>query len=292
MFLIQKVEEVVVSYDDGRKTIGEFILSHPDTIHTYSIDEIARQTHTSKASIVRFAKTLGYEGWKDLKKDLLREKAHAQNADGLDFNYPFHKGDDEATIAQQIARVQQESIRDTMEHLDQPMLAQCTDLILHAGKIVVFGIQPNTSVVQLFQRKMLSIGKSVEISDFREMGMSAKAMNSQDLAMIISYSGNNYSSEPMNTIPYLKENKVPILAITSGGDNYLRMHTPYVLTLCSQERLYTKIANFSTEESLIYLLNVLFACVFARNYDQNNDYKQRSARQIEPGRLKNIHIKE
>ena len=73
MFLIQKVEEVVVSYDDGRKTIGEFILSHPDTIHTYSIDEIARQTHTSKASIVRFAKTLGYEGWKDLKKDLDRK---------------------------------------------------------------------------------------------------------------------------------------------------------------------------------------------------------------------------
>ena len=48
MFLIQKVEELVVTYDDGRKNIGEFILKNMDTIHTYSIQEIATHTYTSK----------------------------------------------------------------------------------------------------------------------------------------------------------------------------------------------------------------------------------------------------
>ncbi|EOS60182.1 hypothetical protein C815_01749 [Firmicutes bacterium M10-2] len=286
MFLIQKVEELIVTYNDGRKSIGEFILTNFSTIQNYSIDEIAKKTRTSKASIVRFAKTLGYEGWKDLKRDLIREQK--VNFD-LDFNYPFQEGDDVQDIAKKLANVQTESIMDTFSHLDLETMMDCTDHILNAKKIIMFGVAPNTSIAQLFQRKMLSIGKVVEIADFREMGMNAKLMNENDFAIIISYSGNNAASEPVNIVSILNRNNVPILAITSGGDNYLRMHTDFVLTLCSRERLYTKIANFASEQSLLYVLNVLFACCFERNYEENDRFKQQSARELEQSRLKNYH---
>lgn len=286
MFLIQKVEELIVTYNDGRKSIGEFILTNFSTIQNYSIDEIAKKTRTSKASIVRFAKTLGYEGWKDLKRDLIREQK--VNFD-LDFNYPFQEGDDVQDIAKKLANVQTESIMDTFSHLDLATMMDCTDHILNAKKIIMFGVAPNTSIAQLFQRKMLSIGKVVEIADFREMGMNAKLMNENDFAIIISYSGNNAASEPVNIVSILNRNNVPILAITSGGDNYLRMHTDFVLTLCSRERLYTKIANFASEQSLLYVLNVLFACCFERNYEENDRFKQQSARELEQSRLKNYH---
>lgn len=286
MFLIQKVEELVVTYNDGRKNIGEFILANFNTIQNYSIDEIAKNTKTSKASIVRFAKTLGYEGWKDLKRDLIREQK--VNFD-LDFNYPFQEGDDVQEIAKKIANVQMESIMDTYAHLDLETMMDCTDQIIKAKKIALFGVAPNTSIAQLFQRKMLSIGKVIEVADFREMGMSAKLMNENDFAIVISYSGNNATSEPVNIVSILNRNNVPILAITSGGDNYLRMHTDFVLTLCSRERLYTKIANFASEQSLLYVLNVLFACCFERNYEENDRFKQQSARELERSRLKNYY---
>lgn len=286
MFLIQKVEELVVTYNDGRKNIGEFILANFNTIQNYSIDEIAKNTKTSKASIVRFAKTLGYEGWKDLKRDLIREQK--VNFD-LDFNYPFQEGDDVQEIAKKIANVQMESIMDTYAHLDLETMMDCTDQIIKAKKIALFGVAPNTSIAQLFQRKMLSIGKVIEVADFREMGMNAKLMNENDFAIVISYSGNNATSEPVNIVSILNRNNVPILAITSGGDNYLRMHTDFVLTLCSRERLYTKIANFASEQSLLYVLNVLFACCFERNYEENDRFKQQSARELERSRLKNYY---
>lgn len=286
MFLIQKVEELVVTYNDGRKNIGEFILTNFNTIQNYSIDEIAKNTKTSKASIVRFAKTLGYEGWKDLKRDLIREQK--VNFD-LDFNYPFQEGDDVQEIAKKIANVQMESIMDTYAHLDLETMMDCTDHIIKAKKIALFGVAPNTNIAQLFQRKMLSIGKVIEIADFREMGMNAKLMNENDFAIVISYSGNNATSEPVNIVSILNHNNVPILAITSGGDNYLRMHTDFVLTLCSRERLYTKIANFASEQSLLYVLNVLFACCFERNYEENDRFKQQSARELERSRLKNYY---
>ena len=213
MFLIQKVEELVVTYDDGRKNIGEFILKNMDKIHTYLIKEIATHTYTSKASIVRFAKTLGYEGWKDLKKDLIREGQVEKEMADVDFNYPFQKGDTTSDIATKIASLQIKTIEDTRDHLDLDQVVRCTNLIVRARRVMVFGISPNTGVAELFRRKMLSIGKVVEISNSREMGMQAMRLDQHDVAIIVSYSGNNASVEPLNIVPYLRENNVPLIVI-------------------------------------------------------------------------------
>lgn len=292
MFLIQKVEELIVTYDDGRKNIGEFILKHIDTIHTYSIQEIASQTYTSKASIVRFAKTLGYEGWKDLKMDLIHEAQAEKEMADVDFNYPFTQGDSMKEIADKIARLHIKTIEDTLEHLDLDMAVRCTNLLVRARRIVIFGISPNTGVAELFRRKMLSIGKVVEISNPREMGIEAMALDTRDVAILVSYSGNNSSVEPISILVHLHKNNVPIIGITSGGDNLLREHTDTILTMCSRERLYTKISTFSTEESLGYLFNVLFSGVFERQYEKNDQYRQHSSRLLEQGRLKNTELKE
>ena len=98
--------------------------------------------------------------------------------------------------------------------------------------------------------------------------MQAMRLDQHDVAIIVSYSGNNASVEPLNIVPYLRENNVPLIGITSGGDNLLRQSTDTILTMCSRERLYTKVANFSTEESLNYVFNVLFASVFERQYEK------------------------
>ena len=65
----------------------------------------------------------------------------------------------------------------------------------------------------------------------------------------------------------------------------MRKNLDCVFTLCTRERLYTKIANYSTEESLNYILNVLFSCCFARNYKANLDFKIRNSRVLEHERF-------
>ena len=55
--------------------------------------------------------------------------------------------------------------------------------------------------------------------------------------------------------------------------------------IASRERPYSKIANFSTEESVSYLLNVLFSCYFARDYEKNLETKLVGGRALEEDRL-------
>lgn len=48
MYLFQKIEEAAFKQNDARRTIGDFLLSNREKVSEYSMEEIAKLTHTSK----------------------------------------------------------------------------------------------------------------------------------------------------------------------------------------------------------------------------------------------------
>lgn len=291
MFLFQRIEETMMRYTDARHAVGEFILREPEKLYQYTVSEIAEKTFTSKATVVRFAKAMGYDGWKEFMKDYIAEvnyqKAH-QNT--VDFNMPFRQEDGMDTIIENIKKLQIESIRDTADLLKREDLQKATDYLVKADRIVIFCSSPNTYLGELFKRKLITIGKNASVPVIGESGIVAASLGPRDCALIISYTGNSVSQNPVSRIGVLKKNQVPIIGITSGGDNYMRKNINCILTMATRERLYTKIANYSTEESLNYILNVLFSCCFARQYKQNLDYKIKNSRLLEQERITMMHV--
>ena len=72
--------------------------------------------------------------------------------------------------------------------------------------------------------------------------------------------------------------------ITSIGDNTLSKNADCILRICTREKLYSKIATFSTDSAITYLLDVLYSCIFALDYDRNLNLK------IETGRFSTVDI--
>ncbi len=68
---------------------------------------------------------------------------------------------------------------------------------------------------------------------------------------------------------YFHEQKVPIILLTGLGDNEVRHYADYVLDVTTRERLYSKIGNFSSNASVHLLLDILYACYFAADYEKN-----------------------
>lgn len=285
MYLFQRIEEVMMQHNDARRAVGEFILHEKDNLYHYTIQEIADITYTSKATVVRFAKAMGYDGWKEFMKafvtELQYEQAHQSN---VDVNYPFKEKDSTETIIENIKTLQMEAIQDTADQLDISTINHATNMLIRAKHIVIFGLSPNIFLGELFRRKLITIGKQIDIANPGESGIISRTLTSQDCAIMISYSGNNEHAEPITHMKELVKNKVPILGITSGGDNYVHQHADCVLSMSSRERLYTKISNFATEESLGFILNVLFSCYFARNYQDNCKFKIESSKVLERSR--------
>lgn len=289
MFLFQRIEETMMKYSDARHAVGEFIIREQDNIYNYTIGEIAERTYTSKATVVRFAKAMGYDGWKEFMKDYIAEvryqKAH-ENA--IDYNFPFQEGAKTQTILSSLQDLQVETIRETRDLIQEDIMELAVRRLLRGKNIVLFARSPNHYLAGLFARKLCSIGRLARVAAGGETGLIAASLGPEDCAVIISYSGNNPTKEPLDKIKILKKNHVPLIGITSGGENYIREQIDCVFTMASRERLYTKISNYSTEESLGFILNSLFSCVFAKNYRENKNFKILTSRVLEQERYTQI----
>ncbi len=283
MNLLHQVEAISMDYRSGsRHVIGEFVLKESTHISEYSVQEIADRTFTSKASLVRFAKTLGFAGWKEFSRAFVEEQKHQESHyTDIDPNFPFDKEDSTGDIINKICSLEVESILDTADLLEQAPIDDIVDMLIKAERIAIFGINPNQLLAQMFIRKMLSIGKIVETPGFGDVRLLVSSMSARDCAIIISYSGNTVDKEPLNILSSLKKNEVPIIAITGTGDSILYQNADYALHISSRERLYSKISTFATETSIHYILNIMFSCYFKKEYDRNLKYKLDKGKALE-----------
>lgn len=289
MFLFQKIEEIMMEYSDARHAVGEFIIRERDEIYKYTVGEVAERTFTSKATVVRFAKAMGYDGWKEFMKDYVAEMQYRKmHENDIDYNFPFNENSSLAEILDRMETMQIETIRETKDLIHNDMLVKAAERIINARNIVIFSRSPNNYHAGSFARKLCSIGYLARTAVMGEEGLISTALGEKDCAIIISYSGNNQTKNPIDKIKILKSNHVPMIGITSGGDNYIRKHIDCVLTMVSKERLYTKIANYSTEASLGFILDCLFSVIFAKNYRNNKNFKLLNSRILEQERYTQI----
>lgn len=280
--MLEKIRTIADLKKGSKSAIASYVLQHLETIEETSLDDLAQATYTSKASLVRFAQALGFKGWKEFFPQLLKERHYwATHYSDVDHSMPFSDQDDIQTIIQKIATIEKESIQDTADKLVPGDLEEAAQEIAKAKRVIIFGLTPNQYMAQIFKRKMLSIGKAIEVAQAGEFGITAASLQSSDLAIIISYSGNSLQTETSDYLSILEKNKVKMIGLTSQHGFPLKQVSHIHFTICTREAKYKKIGNFSTEESILFILNSLYAVYFKKNYFSNYVRKINLASQLE-----------
>lgn len=126
----------------------------------------------------------------------------------------------------------------------------------------------------------MKIGKRVTISSNLNYQLyEASCMRKEDLAIIISYSGETQSA--LKVADLCVESAIPILAITSLGENTLSRQVQGVLYISTKENLFQNIADYSIHVSVNLLLDILYSLVFQEEYENNYHHKLRFTRLLE-----------
>ena len=109
--------------------------------------------------------------------------------------------------------------------------------------------------------------------------LQAAMSNEKHAAVVVSYSGE--TSRMVKVAHMLKERHTPIVAITSISQSELSHLADAILHISSREMLNTKIADFASTESINCLFDILYAGIFAKDYNKNLDYKMTIAENID-----------
>lgn len=289
MLLTEKLNET--SFSRTEREVIKFIEQEKEKIENYSITYIAKETYTSPSTLVRIAKKLGYSGWNDLKKDYLKEIQYLNSHfSGLDANIPFGEDDSFINVAYKIGQLHKESIEDTLSLIHQENLEDAINILLKGKRIHIMAITNLIYAAQELVFKFRRIGVDARTYTEDYLLPEAYMISKEDCCIFISYSG---QTEPLLEVAEILHNKgVPMIALTSIGDNTLSRLVDTSLYVTTREKSYKKIGAYTSLESIHLLTDILYSCYFQCHYEKNYKHKIKLAQLTESRQITNNIVKD
>ena len=266
MSLLSRIE-YQSGFSELEKKIADYLIEHKEDVIHMNLKELAKATYTSTATISRFCKKVGEKNFNDFRVHFA-EVTQSQSFATVNFNRPFLPDSSVGEIQYNISDIYKQTIDGTNLVLDLNELNRAVDCIDQTNIIDIFGFGDSYLTAQLFEHKMTYVNKYVNLKAIpTEQNQQALYTNKDTVAIVISYSGE--TNELIKIAKILKEKKTPIIVLTSIGDNRLSHYANYILNIGSREKIFTKIAPFASQTSIEYILNVIFSCLFKKDYQTN-----------------------
>lgn len=262
----------IVNFENFTTTeqiIANYILENTSLMENISIQELAKRTFTSNASIIRFVQKLGIKGFKEFKIQLLKSLEQLDLEAAIDPNVPFEGNSSLMKISEDIMHLSQQAIKETYHLLNETQLMQMTKHLYHAKRLFLFASGDSQIRAESFQNKLWKINKyAILAKDREEWALNAANLLIDDCAFFISYDAK--SANDLFAAQMLKERGVPILLLTSFPDSELGKLSDVIITVSRLETTKTeKIATYSSQAAFEYILNVLFSTLYQMEYQEN-----------------------
>jgi DNA-binding MurR/RpiR family transcriptional regulator len=253
----------------GEKSIANYIISLKHGLDKYSTRNLADATYTSPATVIRLCKKMGFSGFDDFKEQYRLEKEYLEQDFGeIDVNFPFQKDDTISKSARKMCRLYDQIVQDTLSIMRYDMLVKAVTILKCCSTIYIFSAGTALNIAETFREKMMKIGRNVQITNNLNYQLySAECLQKGDCALIISYSGE--TDKMLQIAGLCKEKEIPVIAMTSFGENTLSQMATCKLYLSTRESLFYNIGDFSSHISVTLLLDILYSAYFLQDYDKN-----------------------
>lgn len=272
------------NFSRGEVLIAEFIIELGDEIREYSARSIAKETFTSPATVLNLCKKVGVNGFNLFKEKYLEELEYINLQFGtVNANKPFDESDTIYKIANKMGVLYEETIKDTLSLLHHDLLQRATQMIMKTDNIHMYSYGTALNNAESFREKMMKIGKNVYItSNLNYQRYEINCISPHDCVIFISYTGETKSIVDMALT--CVHRKIPFITITSYGENTLNSLTNANLYVSTRESLANNIANFTSNLSINFILDILYSAYFSFDYQKNFEYKAKVTKKSESNR--------
>ncbi|MBP2098510.1 MurR/RpiR family transcriptional regulator [Enterococcus rivorum] len=238
------------------KSILKYCLRNIEEVSAMTAEELAKETFTSQATISRMAKKLGFKGFQEFKFAIKsydkQEKSYVTTGYSIDF---------EQRIKNMVKQ-----ISTSLSSLSEVQINEIAFLIAQSENIEFFGVGGSMPICLAAARKLSFLGKKANARiDWDELTVMANNLTSDDLAVVVSHSG-----ETVGILSYaskLIKKKVPIVAIVGAPNSTLESMADYTL-FAEMTAVYYDDVDLSSRISLSGLLDILLMQYAEKYYEK------------------------
>ncbi|WP_114969295.1 SIS domain-containing protein [Rhodoferax ferrireducens] len=214
--MLNRIRASLTSLSPAEQRVGRLVLSDPLIFSRLPVSELAVLAQVSNPTVVRFCRSVGYDGLKDFKF-----KLEGSVKEGVPFIHSSVDVDDNTNdilvkvIDDTMAAVSKYRCDANRVYIEKAVTALFATY--RGGKrIEIFGLGNSGIVAQDAQHKFFRLGiPATAYGDSHMQVMSASVMRAGDCAVVISNSGR--TRDLMATCDMARKNGATTIVITSSG---------------------------------------------------------------------------
>lgn len=212
--LIRKIQKEFNKLTKGQKLIAEFIINDYDKAAFMTALALGETVGVSESTVVRFAHSLGYDGYKDLQKqlqELVKNKLTTVQRLSMVSKYSNKEG-----ILKKVMEKDMENIHKTINETGHEAFEKSIDLILNAKKVYILGLRSSSFIAGYLGFYLSFILRDVKVvtSSANDLFEQLFRVESEDVIIGISYP--RYSKRTLEALDYCKEKGSKIISITDS----------------------------------------------------------------------------
>lgn len=267
-----KIKETFSDLPPSEKKAAQYILNYPEESIGLSIGELAERSGASKAAIIRFCKTLQFDGYRDFAIRMASDVALNR---GTESEYTdIRVGDDLDTLIRNVSYNNKKSIDDSLQVLDPAAVEKAIQAMKNARRIDFYGVGASGIIALDAQQKFMRINRySLAYIDPHLQATAAVNLSPEDVAVFISYSGE--TKDIVDCLDLAKQAGATTVSITKYGNNTLSGKADIRLNIASPE-ISMRSGAGSSRIAQLNMIDILFTGIASLEYPTIKKYLDRT----------------
>ena len=214
--MLDRIQAALPSLAPAEQRVGKLCLADPRAFAKLPVSVLADRSHVSKPTVVRFCRSVGYDGLADFKRKL----AGTVN-EGVPFIHRSVDTDDKTSDV--MVKVIDNTVAAFLKYRNEAStialekaIAALLSAYQNKQRILFFGVGNSGVVAQDAHHKFFRLGvNTVSYSDGHMQVMSASALAPGDCVVVISNSGR--TRDLMDACDIARKNGATTIVITASG---------------------------------------------------------------------------
>lgn len=158
MDLINEIFTKVNGLNGAQKRIGHYLKHDRSALLFSNVDDLAQAAGVSRSTVVRFARSLGYRGFPEFKREIQREmRRKLRSAARMEETFA-ELGNDENIVAKLIKRDIQ-LLQETLQALSFSDFQRAVEIIWRARQVFIIGLNASMALAHLLHFRLVRVKK-------------------------------------------------------------------------------------------------------------------------------------
>jgi DNA-binding MurR/RpiR family transcriptional regulator len=251
------------SLNGAQKRLGHYLQNDSSALLVSNVRDLAQAVGVSKSTVVRFAKSMGYKGFPEFKREIQKEMRGKLRAAARMEETFAELGDDENIFAKLIKRDIQ-LLQETLQAASFPDFHKAVEIIWRAQKVFIIGLNASMALAYLLHFRLVRVKKDARwifLTGGTSLLEQLAFMNPSDVLIAIDFL--QVPREVQAALQHAKKMGAPILGITDFPSSAIAKAAD--VCLYAKRGLHTTVNSLTPAFSLVNALAI--AVVWTKKAD-------------------------